>query len=148
MTDSSQQAIDALAARGIDNGEQLLQFGTPQQILAACHRWDSRENVGAGLLARWIRDQEFAAEPPPAPDRQEQQRAIFAEYVQQYPPATAAQLHGELLARAWPEHFNRQGICPGQMIVIETQFPLLTLECDRCGFTAALTPRSLAALNR
>ena len=58
-------AVRALRARGIDNAEDMLEHGTPPELLAACHRWDQRKNVGPGVLVAMIRAGEFRDPTPP-----------------------------------------------------------------------------------
>ena len=53
------QAVAALRARGVNTAEAMLEHATPEQILLACHRWDSQQGVGPGLLANWIRTGQF-----------------------------------------------------------------------------------------
>ena len=138
--------IDALRARGIDNAEELLEYGAPDEILAACHRWDARKGVGPGLLARWIRNREFKAEPASAPahSRAEEMRARFDEYASRYPEGSVAEPHHRLQVR---RRYHDDDPCPGSLIVVDTIYPLLALKCDECGFLTALTPRNLHILD-
>jgi hypothetical protein len=146
VSDDSQQrpidAVRALRSRGIGNAEDLLEYGTPDEILAACRRWDSREGVGPGLLARWIRDREFVEEPAAPQSKAVIMRARFDEYAARFPVGAVAERHADLQARRWPE----DDPCPGDMVVIETTYPLVSMECDQCGFVAALGPRQLHVL--
>lgn len=154
MTDpaSPADAVQALRSRGVDNGEDLLAYGTPDQIFAACHRWDSRQGVGPGLLARWIRDGAYD-EPAPTPARSKaaQGRARFDEYARRFPPGAIVETHAQLLARRWPEDLGRardlrQGVCAGSIVVAGASYPVLELECDACGFFSGLPVRSLHVL--
>lgn len=137
------EAVKALRARGVDTAEDLLEHATPEQILTACHRWDGRQGVGPGLLVSWIRAGQFE-EPAPAgaPSKGEQRRARFDEYAARFPEGAVAEPHARLQARRWPE----DDPCPGSMIVVDAIYPLLTMECDQCGFTAALSTRHLHVL--
>jgi hypothetical protein len=137
------EAVKALRARGVNNPEDMLEHATPEQILAACHRWDGQRGVNPGLLVHWIRAGEFgepAATPPPS--KGEQMRARFDEYAARFPEGAVAEPHARLQARRWPE----DDPCPGDLIVIETTYPLISTECDRCDFVAAYPLRSLHVL--
>ena len=99
MNDNGSASIDAvkaLRARGIGNAEDLLEYGTPDQILGACHRWDQRKNVGPGVLAAMIRNGEFVDEQPArpaAPTSASRLRARFDEYVARFPEGSVAEPH-------------------------------------------------------
>jgi hypothetical protein len=137
------EAVRALRARGIDNAEELLQFGTPEQILTACHRWDGRRGVGPGLLAGWVRMRQFAEpEPQPKQSRAEILRARFDEYARRFPEGSIVEPHAQMQARRWPD----EPLCPGQMVVWSTTYPNIAVECDRCGLVAAYPVRSLASV--
>lgn len=138
------EAVTALRARGVDTAEDLLEHATPAQILAACHRWDGRQGVGPGLLVRWIRQGQFAEpEPAGAPSKGELMRARFDVYADRYPEGATTEMHAELQARRYPE----DDPCPGDLIVIETTYPLITVECDECGYEAAYPAHSLHVLD-
>lgn len=138
------EAVRALRARGVDQAEDMLQHGTPEQILAACHRWDARKGVGPGLLVRWIRAGEFE-DPPSAPpiSKAQQQRDRFEQYTRRFPIGIVVEPHATLIARRWPGDLEYGDACAGDMVVIEALFPLLSMECDRCGFVAAVGVRDL-----
>jgi hypothetical protein len=137
------EAVHALRARGIDNAEELLQYGTPAQILTACRRWDGRRGVGPGLLAGWVRTGQFAEpEPQPKQSRDAILRARFDDYAHRFPAGSTVEPHAQLQARRWPDDEP----CPGRMVVYESLYPNITVECDRCGFVAAYPVRSLAAV--
>jgi hypothetical protein len=153
MTDEvrSIEAVRALRARGIDNADELLAYGTPEQILAACRRWDGRQGVGAGLLARWVRDGQFDEPPPAAKSKAAQLRERFAEYARRFPEGAVVEPHRRLLERRWAEDVERavelgDEVCDGAMVVIAASYPVLEMECDACGFTAAVGPRHLHVL--
>jgi hypothetical protein len=135
------QALRALRLRGIDPAEPMLEFATAAEILSACRRWDKRKGVGAGLLVKWIRDRDFPAEEPPA---REYLRARFDAYAQQFPEGSIAESHGRLQERRWPEDER----CMGEMIVIETTYPIIAARCSECDFEAAYPVRSLHILDR
>jgi hypothetical protein len=141
------EAVHALRARGVDQAEAMLAEASPDEILAACHRWDSRSHVGPGLLVRWIREHEYE-DPPEAtpPSKAQQLRDRFEDYARRFPTGTAAESHRDLIARRWPAELEYGLICEGDLIVIEATYPLLTMECDRCGFVAALPIRALHIL--
>jgi hypothetical protein len=147
-------AVHALRSRGIDNGEELLAYGTPAEILAACRRWDGRPGVGPGLLARWIRSQQFPEpEPTPAPaaNKRAELRARFEAYARRFPPGSIAEPHRRLIERRWPDDVERalelgQDLCDGDMIVADAIYPQLIAECDRCDFEAAYPVRGLHVL--
>lgn len=145
-------ALNALRARGVNSAEELLAHATPAQILAACHRWDGEQGVGAGLLVRWIRDGQFD-EPAAAPTKSKgaQLRERFDEYARRFPPGAIVETHADMLARRWPDDLARaaelgQDICAGQIVVVNTSYPVLELECDACGFSAGLPVRALHVL--
>jgi hypothetical protein len=140
----SAEAVRALRARGIDEAEKLLVFGTPAEILAACYRWDKRKGVGPGLLAKWIRDREFDDPEPIVEGKQAQLAARFDDYARRLPVGARAEPHARLNSRRYPDDPNDP--CIGDLIVIESAYPVLTLECNMCGFITAYTPRSLHLL--
>jgi hypothetical protein len=150
-TERIRDAVSALRARGIDNAEELLAFGTPEEILAACRRWDARPAVGPGLLARWIRDQDFSEpEPTPAPSKTAGLRTLFADIARRYPVGTVLETHAELIERRWPQDADRaeeagEPLCPGWMVVIAATWPLLESECDACRFLVGI-PAAAPAL--
>ena len=137
-------AVNALRARGVDTAEALLEDATPEQILAACRRWDSRQGVGPGLLVRWIRAGEFD-EPasPTGPSKTEIMRAKFDTYAARFPEGEVAEPHARLQARRYPE----DDPCPGNLVVIGTTYPAIAVECDTCDYTAAYPLRSLRVLD-
>jgi hypothetical protein len=135
--------LHALRARGVDDAERLLEFGSPEQIMLACERWDQRSGVRPGLLVSWIRKGDFA-EPiaPSAPRRSSkdaQQRARFDQIAARHPEGSAARPHAGL---RWRDD------CPGLMIVVMVSYPVIELECDKCGAECAVTPRCLDLLNQ
>lgn len=147
MTASAEpvDAVHALRDRGVDQPEQLLEHATPMQILAACHRWDQRQGVRPGLLVKWIRAGQFEDEPsPPAQGRAAVLRARFDEYASRFPVDATVEPHRSLTARQWP---GDELDCAGSMVVTEAIYPLLALECDRCGFEAAIPVRHLHVLD-
>jgi hypothetical protein len=136
--------VRALKTRGVNDPEELLECGTPAQIIAACHRWDRQHNVRPALLVFWIRNHQFEDPGPSSgPSRGEILRARFDEYARRFPVESAIEPHAQLQARCWSDDPDR---CPGSMVVIETTYPLISVECDRCGFVAAYPVRSLAAV--
>jgi hypothetical protein len=134
-------AIHALRERGVDSPESLLQFGTPEQILEACRRWDAREGVGPGLLVRWIRSQEFAGEKP-VTNRTAQLRARFDDYAERYPEGAVCEPHARLQARKG----YLEDPCPGQLVVIDIPSMAIITECDVCGEEWSYTVRTLHLL--
>ena len=140
-------ALNALRERGVDSPETLLSFGTPAQIIAACHRWDRLPGVRKNLLVKWIRDGDFdapeAAAPVAAPSKAANMRARFDEYAARFPEDSVAEPHARLQARRYPEDEP----CAGSLIVIETTYPLISVECDTCDYTAAYPIRSLQVLD-
>ena len=71
-------------------------------------------------------------------------RARFDVYADRYPEGATAEPHARLQARRYPE----DDACPGSLVVIETTYPLITVECDVCAYTAAYPARSLHVLDR
>lgn len=134
--------VHALRERGVDNGEELLQFGTPEQILAACRRWDARQNVGPGLLARWIRDQEFPEEGAPVVDKRAQLEARFADYAARYPEGSITEPHARLQTRKG----YHEDACPGNLVVFDVLDLVIMAECDACGEEWSYTARTLHLL--
>jgi hypothetical protein len=139
------QAVAALRARGVNTAEGLLEYATPDQILIACHRWDGQQGVGPGLLARWIRDGQFL-EPEPAepPGPGLQLRTRFDQYAARYPVGTVIEPHQTMIDRRW----RNDPPCDGRIVVVDTTWPALILECDKCGFNATIPPRQLSLLDR
>jgi len=135
-------AVRALRSRGIGNAEELLEYGTPDELLAACRRWDGRQGVGPGLLASWIRNREFVDEPTAPQSKAAQMRARFEEYAARFPEGAVAEPHARLQARRRYD----DDPCPGSLIVIETTYPLIAVECDACDYAAAYSARSLHVL--
>lgn len=152
-----QEAVQALCARGVSPvlAEELQGLGTPDQILAACRRWDDDEGVGAGALVYRIRAGDFAEpepEPAPAPtNKAAQLRARSDAYARRFPVGAIAEPHRRMIERRWPDDIARalelgHDVCDGDMIVVEAIYPLLTVECDRCDFEAAYPVRGLNVL--
>lgn len=135
--DRTLEAVRALRDRGIDGAEDLLEYGTPEQILAVCRRWDSREGVGRGLLVSWIREGKFEPEPETKRDQDEIFRARFDETLARLPVDSAIEAHRDLELRLWHTEIE----CAGTMIVVDSLYPNLTLICDECGFEAAIPVR-------
>lgn len=138
--DSIIEAVQALRTRGVNHPEQLLELAEPEQILAACRRWDTQTGVTPGLLVTWIRAGEFTApEPEPtAPTKSQQLRATHAAYARRYPVGTVVETHRRLVERKWPADLERDDPCPGDMVVWHATYPLLVMRCDECGFEAGL----------
>jgi len=130
-------AIKALRSRGVDNAEPLLKHATPDEIMAACRRWDARTGVGPGLLAKWIRDREFIApNEPQAVSKADRLRRQFTEYAKRFPVGASIEPHANLQT-------EDENPCDGSMTVAGTAYPSLIVDCDTCGYEAAYTPRSL-----
>jgi hypothetical protein len=135
--------VRALRARGVDDPEMLLECGSPDEILAACRRWDRRKGVGKGLLVKWIREGQFdEPEPQPKQSRDAILRARFDDYARRLPAGSSVEPHAQLQARRRED----QDSCDGRMVVYESIYPNVTVECDRCGFVAAYPIRMLAAV--
>jgi hypothetical protein len=142
-TTTAAGVVRALKARGVNDPEDLLECGTPDQILAACHRWDRQHNVRPALLVFWIRNGQFADPAPAAgPSRSAILRARFDDYAARFPAGATVEPHAQLQARRWPD----DPPCPGRMIVYESIYPNITVECDRCGFVAAYPVRALTSV--
>lgn len=139
------EAVKALRDRGVSTAEDMLEHATPEQILTACHRWDAhRGTKQPGLLVHWIRQGQFD-EPAAAgaPSKASMMRARFDEYAARFPEGSVAEPHARLQARRWPQDER----CAGSMIVVDAIYPLLAMECDECGFLAALPAQSLHILD-
>ena len=142
------QAIAALHARGVDQTGPLLEQATPDQILLACHQWDARTGVGPGLLVNWIRTGQFLEpEPEPPPTPSQQLRAKFDRYAARFPVGTIIEPHRTLDARRWPE-WAPEPPCTGNMVVVDTNYPVLALQCDQCRFETGISPRHLQLLDQ
>jgi hypothetical protein len=146
---SRQEAEDALRERGVSSVSPLLDLASPDQILTVCERFDRRPGGGPGLLVKMIREDE-----PPAPpvSKPELLRQRFALYAERYPVGSVAETHLRLLERRYPDDLRLERAlgrepCPGELVVAEIAYPLLTVECDECGYVGALTPRSLPSLD-
>jgi hypothetical protein len=138
-------AVHALRDRGVDNPEDLLAFGTPAQILAACRVYDGRPGARPGLLVSWIRSQRFPEPATPAPTvrKVEELRARFAAYARRFPIGQDAISHRALDDRLRPENADD---CAGDMVVVDDGYPVLVLECDACGFENGIPVRGLHIL--
>jgi hypothetical protein len=135
-------AARALRARGIDDAESFLDCGTPEQILAACHRWDRLTGVGKGLLVKWLRNGEFHEPTVVKASKAAVHQARFDEYAQRFPVGSIAEPHDRLQQRRWPDDQR----CPGQMIVVDHAGLTIVAECDACQFEAAYPVRALHVL--
>jgi hypothetical protein len=134
-------AIRALRDRGVNQPEQLLEHGTPEQILAACDRWDRQPNVSPGLLVKWIRDGQFAEQATKA-NTAEERRATFASYARRYSAGETIELHATLQAR---RSYDDEP-CPGELVVVDLVGQQLAARCEDCGYEVAYTARSLRAI--
>lgn len=150
-----EDAVAALSARGVDNGAQLLLYGTPEEILATCRWWDGRQNVGPGLLARRIRDQDFADEPPTPESPREQLQAKFEEYAARFPVGTPIHSphYRSVRVENPPPHARiwdriRQEVCPGTVRIVGANFPTIVAECDQCRYDCATPAAQLHTLER
>lgn len=137
----SAEAVQALLDRGVNAPEQLARCGTPEQILAVCHRWDRQTGVTPGLLVRWIRDRDFDEHAPAASSRPAPAGPRFGDYARRYSVGSVAEPHATLQQRCG--HDDEP--CSGDMVVVDLACEQLTASCDRCGYGVAYT---LAALRR
>jgi hypothetical protein len=137
--------IRAMRARGIDNAEELLQYAPLEAIRATCEWWDSKPGVGAGLLAKKIRQGGVELPPQPAPGAVEERlRATHDEYAQRFPVGSIAEPHARLQERRGYDDKP----CPGSIIVRSHDYPVWIVECDGCDYDAGMTPRALRAVLR
>jgi hypothetical protein len=150
MTDGGMrpmEAVRALRSRGVDDAESLLEYGTPEDIVATCHWWDSQRK-GKGLLV-WkikhggVKEEE---ERQAAKTTGERLRALCAEYTAGLAIGAAVETHANLNARRWPDDADGRAVCDGRMVITEMAYPVLAVECDRCGFTAAVPIRAMPVL--
>lgn len=141
---SMADALHALQERGVATASDLLDYGTPDQIIAACRRFDTEPGAKTpGLLAHWIRNREFDTRPAaPQISKGAQLRERFNDYAARYPEGATTEPHARLQARRWPDDTP----CTGDMIVTETIYPVLAAECDVCGFEAGYPVKSLHVL--
>ena len=63
----------------------------------------------------------------------------FEMYAARYPVGTVIEPHRVLDARRWPE-WAPDPPCPGQMVVADTNWPVVALQCDKCGFETRSPP--------
>ena len=136
-------AVHALRARGVDQAEQLLELGDPEELLELCGRFDARDGrVGPGWIVSEARAGHFTdPEPPPTPPTpEEQHQAKFAAALRRLPPGTAIWRHAEM------EPPHRLEECPGLMRVEESTYPTLTIACTVCLDTVAVPVRLVHAL--
>jgi hypothetical protein len=138
-------AVRALRARGVNSPEVLLEFGTPDEILGACHRWDQQKGVSSGLLVKWIRDRNFVQEPKAVVSQAARNHALFQEYAARFPEGAVAETHATLIARRYPDELD-DDVCAGNMIVFQALEPNLAIECEACGFVTGIPVRSLHVL--
>ena len=146
MTDDDEptpiDAVRALRTRGVNDPDDLLECGSPAEILAACHRWDRQQNVKPGLLVHWIRNGQFHDPGVVHASKTAVHQARFDEYAQRFPVGSVAEPHDRLQQRRWPEDER----CPGRMIVVDHAGLSIVAECDACQFEAAYPVRALHVL--
>lgn len=75
------------------------------------------------------------------------------EVIKRYPVGAAVEWHATIIRRRYPEDVREaiatgEDLCDGEMIVTANAFPILAMECDRCGWEAAHTPSSLHTIER
>jgi hypothetical protein len=147
---TDEQAVAALAARGVDNGAHLLIYATPDEILATCRWFDGRQGVGPGLLAKRIRDQDFPTEPPPARNPIDEMHAKFDDYARQFLTGTVIRSpHYRTVpipdpppnARIWDR--LRTENCPGTVRITGANYPFIQAECDSCRYDCATPVNAL-----
>lgn len=151
-TTTAADALREMRARGIDNAPDLLEHATPEAILTACRHWDTRKDVGAGLLAKWIRQGGIseATADRIVKGQDARRRQAFDKFVREFPVGSVVERHSETQELMWPDDPNR---CPGAMRVEWHAFPHVALVCDECGFETAIgisppgaqTPRGVPA---
>ena len=140
---AASEAVQALLDRGINAPQTLMGCGTPEQILATCHRYDRQQHVTPGLLVHWIRTGNFE-DPAPAEARSRPARtgSSFVEYARRYPVGSKVEPHAILQQRCG--HDDEP--CAGSMIVIDLASQQVTARCDECGYEAAYSTRVLRGL--
>jgi hypothetical protein len=148
--DPTVEALQALRARGVDQAEGLLADATPAQILAACRRWDGRQNVGPGLLAHWIRTGQIPEEAEPGPSIPAQLRARFADTAARFPIGTPIHApHRRTITERMPTGqvlAIGEEDCPGAVRVTARDYPVIACECDRCPYDVGYPVAGLAGL--
>ena len=146
-------ALDALTERGVHHPEQLADCGTPDEIIAACHRWDRQDGVTTGLLVKWIRDGDFPPPEPANPYRRLKTR--FEDYARKYPAGTVVESSHYRPTRVpdskpdapiWDR--VRHVECDGTVRITSASFPTILCECDKCRYECAIPARLVHALDQ
>ena len=150
-TATVEEAIAELVNLGVTGSIDIGTMYDPDLILGWC-RWakERREHgqqVGTGLIVRNIRGGERPPLQGPS-DRTpkvDQLREKFGRYARRLPVGGVVESHQRLHSRRWPDD---ELDCGGALRAFDVKFPVVAVECDKCGFTAAYTARSLPAIDR
>lgn len=153
MSELAAAALEAMRARGIGNGGELLAFAEPEAILVTCRWWDRQTGVGPGLLASKIRaggipDEEKTDPLSVADLRQRDQRKRFEVHASRLTEGSSIETHAQLAqrVRAASAHEETDHECAGRMLVSYVGYPTIYGACDECGDEESYTPRLLDTL--
>jgi hypothetical protein len=139
-----QEAIRALQMRGVTNAARLLEYATPDVIVATCKAWDGRKSATSGLLVKMIKDGDLQDMPQEVESKADVLRRQFDQIQQRYGFGSVIEPHSELQARKdWGDE-----PCHGRLVVDELQFPFVTAVCDECGFEINYGLKSFAGAGR
>jgi hypothetical protein len=139
--DLTQEALNALRLRGVDDPGRFLEELDAERIIRTCG-WHDRQQGGhakPGLLVWKLREGGVGPEAQPV-TKTTQLRQTFDRYVAKHPVGSSLCSHLALAARRWPDD-NED--CAGRMLVVDAVYPILEMECDRCRFLAALPARAM-----
>ena len=132
---SEYDAIHALERRGIDNPERVLDLLSPERILATCEWYDRQQGARTGVLVWKIRN--GGVEPSAVSSTLDRPRSR--------PVYDDSGLPVLFMAHAdWDKRRDFTVSCAdGQLMAVAAVYPIVTVECDRCGFLAGLGHRGL-----
>lgn len=137
------EALRALRDRSVDDAESVLNSTSADNktVIRTCEWWDRQPAAKrtSGLLVWKLRQGGVPEDDTPV-SKTARMRHVFDAYIQKHPVGSRLCSHAALSARKWPDD---RCDCVGQIRVVVASFPVLEMECDVCGFDAALTPRAM-----